>query len=133
MLPFEPRGEEPAEWTLSELLGLVTPPGLAGPAHVDTLGERFARSLLCLIAPLIAAVALARTTRATQTFAFPVACLVLMAIDLAGGAAVKALAPSGTAMALAVPFGIALALALAMAATVMRMQHAVVKPALGRA
>jgi hypothetical protein len=97
---------------------------------VSEFGKRFARSLLCLMAPLLGGLALTFTSRASQAFALPVACAALMSWDLAGSALATALGPMGVVAIL--PSMLLLAagmLALLMQQTIVR-QHALVKPGL---
>jgi lipopolysaccharide export system permease protein len=133
LLRFDPRGRGPAEWTLAQLVGLSAAPYPIEVAHLSEAGRRFGRSLLCLIAPLIAGVALALTTRVTQAFALPLACAVVMCFDLGWSRLAGLLAPHGLPQmffTLAVSVAIVSALLMLL---VVRLQNAFVKPALARA
>lgn len=145
ILPFNPRGKSNGEnevadrgaaadeWTLLELLGLTTRPSAAGTNEINALGRRAARSLLCLVAPLIALIALAHTTRATQAFAVPVACVSLLCVDLAGTATAKLMAPAGPAALLGVLFGWTFVLIAVCLRAILYSQRSLVKPGLARA
>ena len=133
ILRFEPRGRTPAEWTTPELLGLAQAPGPSSQAHFAETGRRFARSLMCLLVPLIAGVALALTTRSTQAFALPAACAVVMCFDLACSGLANLLAPTGLAGVLVGVTAIAAVCAAALMHQAMVLQHVIVRPALARA
>jgi len=133
VLSFDRRGSAAGEWTLLELLGVLPPPSPLGYAEEKALGERAARSLLCLLAPLLASLAIAFTTRATQTFALPLACLVLLGLDALSSALISTVIPMGTNALLAtLGFG-SLTLLAGLAVGVVRSQRALVRPALARA
>ncbi len=132
LVAFDPRGSSVAEWTLFELLGVLPPPAPLGYAQTRSLGERAARSLLCLLAPLLAGLAIAFTTRATQSFALPLACFALLALNLTATALVGAVIPMGATLLLGVLAGGTAAILAATAIGVMRLQHALVRPALAR-
>ena len=71
LLRFEPRGSKLAEWTSLELVTASLGSERTDIPQVTEIGRRFARSLLCLIAPLIAGLALAFTNQVTRSFALP--------------------------------------------------------------
>lgn len=132
LIRLDPRGRTQAEWTSLELLNLTATPGPATLVHVGEAGRRFARGLLCLLAPLIAGLALAFTNRTTQAFALPAACAALMCFDLACSALADKLAPAGLAVVLlAVGALCAGFIAFLMRQTV-AWQNEIVKPALAR-
>ncbi|MCC7346931.1 MAG: LptF/LptG family permease [Variibacter sp.] len=133
LVKLDPRGRTPAEWTTLELLNLAAQPGVRTAAHVKEAGRRLARALLCLLAPLIAGIALVFTTRITQAFMLPAACAALMCVDLVCSAVAEQLAPAGLAAVLFVTLALfAIFIAVLMRQTVV-WQHAIVKPALARA
>jgi lipopolysaccharide export LptBFGC system permease protein LptF len=133
LLEFAPRGRDNAgEWTLLELLGLLPPPAPSGHDEAKSLGERIARSLICLLAPLLAALALTLTTRATQFIALPLACVVLLGLDLMASTLIGILTPLGNATVLSTLIGIAVAALSLLVALVWRAQRELVRPALGR-
>jgi len=133
LVRFEARGRTADEWTLPELAGVSAPPAAYGREHASELGHRFARALLCLLAPLIGGITLALTTRATQAFMLPAACAVVMSLDLASARLASLLSSLG-------PLGLMLSLTLAVilfGLVLVRqgaaLQHAIIKPGLARA
>ena len=132
LLPFGRRGSEAEEGTLlEEVLGLGDNPANRA-AHMQLLAERFARSLLTALAPLMALAALALTTRFTNWFALPLACLVLMATDLVCEWLITHIAPMGIFGALAPPLAFFLAIAGLVLWVVLRRQGDLVRPQLTR-
>jgi lipopolysaccharide export LptBFGC system permease protein LptF len=121
-----------AEWTSLELLGFGSAPAAADSSHANEFGRRLSRSILCLIAPLLALVALTFTTARTQAFAMPFACAVLLSLDLAVSAVVKLLSPLGLTWALVPPLAVAVAGLVALSHYTTQRQHGIVRPALGR-
>jgi lipopolysaccharide export system permease protein len=135
LLPFVPRGQNPAEWTSGELLGAQAPPGGWSTEHVRETGLRFARGLLSLIAPLLAGLALIFTSRGTQAFALPATCGVLMALDIAAATLVKWVAAAGFS-SLTICAGMTLVTAVIMAFLayfLLKRHHQLISPALARA
>lgn len=129
LMRMEPRGRVPAERTSWELLRLSAAPGSTAIAETTELGRRWARGLLCLLAPLIGALALTFTTRASQVVALPAACAALMAVDIAATALAADLAAFGVAAVLvAVGMFVLGVLALLLLQLVAR-QHALIRPA----
>ena len=51
-------------------------------AQMRLLAERFSRSLLSFLAPLVALLGVSLTNRMTNWFALPLSCLVLMSVNL---------------------------------------------------
>jgi lipopolysaccharide export LptBFGC system permease protein LptF len=83
LLPFTARSSNTAEQTLFEQLFVPddrTPEARA--AQMRLLAERFSRSLLAFLAPLVALLGVAFTNRMTNWFALPLSCLGLMAVNL---------------------------------------------------
>ncbi len=133
LLAFAPRGKDNAsEWTLLELLGIAPPPAPVGHAETKSLGERFARSLLCLLAPLMAALAIAFTTRRTHTFALPLACVCLLGLDLAASALIGVITPLGGNLLLEVLAAGSVVFLGLLVFWIVKAQRALVRPALGR-
>jgi lipopolysaccharide export system permease protein len=83
---LDPRGWDPREWLTSELIGMSPSPsdGATNQALREELTARLARGLLALTAPFIALLAIGWTTRLTQAFALPIACGVVLGIDVLG-------------------------------------------------
>jgi lipopolysaccharide export LptBFGC system permease protein LptF len=83
LLPFTARVTNTAEQTVFEQLFVPdtqTPDARA--AQMRLLAERFSRSLLSFLAPLVALVGVIFTSRLTNWFALPLACLVLMSMNI---------------------------------------------------
>ena len=80
LLPFNSRGSIPEEQTIFEQLFI--PDDANRAAQMKMLAERFSRSLLTFLAPLVALLAVAGTTRLTNWFALPFACMGLMSVNL---------------------------------------------------
>ncbi len=133
IIRFEPRGRWPSEWSSFELARVSEGPGPLTDQHDYEIVHRFARSLLCVLAPLLAGLALTYTTKNSMAFVLPLACAFLMTFDVATTAIAKSLAPRGV-WAMMVPV---LLLFLAIAAfSIQQMlwrQHALVIPAQGKA
>ena len=73
LLPFGVRGSDAAELTVFEQFATKNLVPIARAAQMRLLAERFARSLLSALAPLIALAALCLTSRLTNWFALPLA------------------------------------------------------------
>jgi lipopolysaccharide export LptBFGC system permease protein LptF len=133
LVTFLPRGSEADELTLFEQTMRTTyttaPKRLEG---MRLLGERFARSLLCLLAPFIALVSVCLTSRATNHLVQPLACLTLMALNLASEWLIRTIAPTYPFEALAVPAVLTAAFASLFLAAIVREQGLLVRPQLGR-
>jgi hypothetical protein len=86
LLPFGTRGSSiPAEQTLFEQLFVPdNATAQARETQMRLLAERFSRSLLAFLAPLVALLGVALTTRLTNWFALPLSCLALMSVNLGG-------------------------------------------------
>lgn len=83
LLPFTARGSNTAEQTIFEQLFVPdyeTKDSRA--AQMRLLAERFSRSLLSFLAPLIALLGVGLTNRLTNWFALPLSCVVLMSVNL---------------------------------------------------
>jgi lipopolysaccharide export LptBFGC system permease protein LptF len=83
LLPFTARGSNTAEQTVFEQLFVPdyeTKDSRA--AQMRLLAERFSRSLLSFLAPLIALLGVGLTNRLTNWFALPLSCLALMSVNL---------------------------------------------------
>ena len=109
-----------------------------GPARIEERyvtegGRRFARSLLCLIAPLIAGLALVFTNGVTQSFALPVACGLLMCLDLGFSILIENQSYAGLGTVLATLSLATFVLAGGLVHQLVARQHAIVMPALARA
>ena len=83
LLPFTARGSNTAEQTVFEQLFVPdyeTKDSRA--AQMRLLAERFSRSLLSFLAPLIALLGVGLTNRLTNWFALPLSCVALMSVNL---------------------------------------------------
>ena len=132
LIPFPPRGTDVAEQTIFEQLFSVPATTERREEALTSLGQRFARSLLCLLAPLVALAALSVTTPITNNFVLPVACMVLMALDLAMERLITTLVPSSALIAVGAPLAIASVLVIALLAYVRSVQGLLVRPQLSR-
>jgi lipopolysaccharide export LptBFGC system permease protein LptF len=101
LLPFTARSSNTVEQTLFEQLFV---PDYHSPdaraAQMRLLAERFSRSLLSFLAPLVALLGVALTNRTTNWFALPLACLGLMAVNLLCEWVITSVAPISVAGAL---------------------------------
>jgi lipopolysaccharide export LptBFGC system permease protein LptF len=132
LVPFEPRGTTLEEWTLLELLGIAPPPEPAKDDPSKALGDRIARGILCVLAPLLALTALAFTTRRTQPIAMPAAFLTLMGLNLFDTAVVKAASSAGPEL---LTTGLILggtAMLIALIVVLVRIESRVIRPAMAR-
>lgn len=133
LLPFPPRGTDPKEQTFVEQIFQRAVPGSSDyQAEMEELGDRMARSLLCLLAPLIALLAVSRTSRLTSYIALPLACMALMAFNIAGEWSITALAPTNPAQAIMLPVLVTLASAGVFIALIAANQSALVRPGFAR-
>ena len=99
LLPFSSRSSTTAEQTIFEQL-FVPDAGGARAAQMRLLAERFSRSLLSFLAPLMALLGVSLTNRLTNWFALPLSCLVLMAVNLVCEWVITTSAPASVAGAL---------------------------------
>jgi lipopolysaccharide export system permease protein len=104
LLPFSSRSSTTAEQTVFEQL-FVPDSQAAGAraAQMRLLAERFSRSLLSFLAPLMALLGVSVTNRFTNWFALPLSCLVLMAVNLVCEWVITTTAPVSVAGALLPP------------------------------
>ncbi|MDE2492749.1 MAG: LptF/LptG family permease, partial [Alphaproteobacteria bacterium] len=133
LLTFLPRGSKAEEWTIFEQL--ASKKDAASPKYGEEmrlLGERFARSLLCLLAPLIALASVCLTSRATNYLVLPLACMALMSLNVTSEWLIRTIAPSSPLEALAVPAAFAAAIAALLLAEIVREQGRLVRPQLAR-
>ncbi len=101
LLPFTARSSNTVEQTVFEQLFV---PDYHSPdaraAQMRLLAERFSRSLLSFLAPLVALLGVALTNRTTNWFALPLSCLGLMAVNLLCEWVITSVAPLSVAGAL---------------------------------
>lgn len=101
LLPFTARTSNTAEQTIFEQLFVPDYHDKdARAAQMRLLAERFSRSLLSFLAPLVALLGVALTNRMTNWLALPLACLALMAVNLLCEWVITSAAPLSVAGAL---------------------------------
>jgi lipopolysaccharide export LptBFGC system permease protein LptF len=134
LVPLEPRGITLDEWTTPELLGLMPAPSdrdVKRGTSTEAV-RRFARSLLCFLAPFLAWLTLTFTRRGSQAFALPVACAVLMCGDIGYSQIISTFALANAGI-LAVALIVATVVPVVfLVRQVVARQHLVVYPALAR-
>ena len=134
LLPFPPRGDDLKEMTLvDQLRGPLPDDPARRRVELRLLGERFARSLLCLLAPLLALVSVSLTTRATHHSILPLACLALMALNVTSAWLIKVIAPSAPFWALSLPVAVSAVFAVPLILWVTRAQGQIIRPQRSRA
>jgi len=102
LVKFEPRGYVIEELNLYDLGNLAFDGGPWTTRHTNEVGRRVARGLLCLMAPLMAMLALGFTDRRTRSFVLPIACAGIMIVDLTWAAIAETFAGSGLLLMLAI-------------------------------
>ena len=101
LLPFGSRGSVAVEQTLFEQLFVPDhSTAQARAVQMRLLAERFSRSLLAFLAPLVALLGVALTTRLTNWFALPLSCLALMSVNLTGQWLITKIVPQSVAGAM---------------------------------
>lgn len=104
LLPFTPRTSNIEEQTVfEELFAPDHDTADSRAAQMRLLAERFSRSLLSFLAPLIALLGVSLTSRATNWFALPLSCLLLMSVNLICEWVITTVAPVSIAGALLPP------------------------------
>jgi hypothetical protein len=96
------------------------------------LAERFSRSLLSFLAPLMALLSVSLTNRFTNWFALPLSCLALMSVNLVCEWVITTIAPAGVAGALLPALLLYGAIACAVFALIVWRHNDFVRPQLGR-
>jgi lipopolysaccharide export LptBFGC system permease protein LptF len=134
LVQTEPRGVTLDEWTTPELLGWVSAPGgreLDSASTVETV-RRFARALLCFLAPFLAWLTLTFTTRRSQAFALPLACVTVMGTDIGFSQLITRFSASGAATLSSILVAVTFGLLAILIAQIVARQHLLIFPALGR-
>jgi len=128
------RGIDLGEWTTPELLGWATAPGKQTISDRSTLEavRRFARGLLCLLAPFLAWVAVLSTTRRSFVFVLPLACAVLMCGDIAFSQMISVFSSYGAVVLAIALMAVTFALMVFALGQILARQHLMVFPALAR-
>ena len=133
LLTLEPRGSNIEELTIFQHLRAKSDAASRRYRQdMRLLGERFARSLLCLLAPLIALAAICFTTRATNYFVLPIACMGLMGLNMTSGWLIKAIVPVDPLGALSIPAAVTALLAVLLLFEIIRAQGRLAHPQLAR-
>jgi lipopolysaccharide export LptBFGC system permease protein LptF len=133
LLTFLPRGSKVEELTIFKQLGART--DLTSPTHLEemrVLGERLARSFLCLLAPFIALASVCLTSRATNYFVLPLAGMALMSLNVTSEWLIRTIAPSDQLEALAAPAALTAVFVALLLAEIIREQGKLVRPQLAR-
>jgi lipopolysaccharide export LptBFGC system permease protein LptF len=134
LAPTEPRGVGYDEWTTPELLGWVSTPADLGLKSAGTIEavRRLARALLCFLAPFLAWLTLTFTTRASQTFALPLACVTLMGADIGFSQLITRFSMIGAPALTWILVAVTICVAAILIAQVVARQHLLIFPALKR-
>lgn len=104
LLPFTARTSNIEEQTVFEELFMPDyETGGSRAAQMRLLAERFSRSLLSFLAPLIALLGVSLTNRITNWFALPLSCLLLMSVNLLCEWVITSVAPLSVVGALVPP------------------------------
>ena len=102
-------------------------------AQMRLLAERFSRSLLSFLAPLVALLGVSLTNRLTNWFALPLSCLLLMAVNPLCEWVITSVAPVSVAGALLPPLLLYGGIAYAVFILVVWRHNDFVRPQLARA
>lgn len=133
LLTFEPRGSNANE--LSVFDQFAADQYASDARHKEDmrlLGERIARALLCLLAPFVALACLCMTNRRTNVFALPLACMVLMSLNVASAWLIRVIVPLDPWGALRAPAIVTGILAVLLLLEIYREQGKLAQPQLGR-
>ena len=133
LLPFTARSDNTAEQTIFEQLFI---PDYHAPdaraAQMRLLAERFSRSLLSFLAPLVALLGVAFTNRMTNWLALPFSCLALMSVNLLCEWVITTTAPVSVAGALLPPLLLYAGMAYAVFTLIVWRHSEFVRPQLAR-
>ena len=133
LITFMPRGSNKEELTLFDQLGAKPDPASKEyREEMRQLGERLSRNLLCLLAPLIALASVCLTTRATNYFVLPLACLGLMSLNVTSEWLVRAIVPLDPLDAFGIPAIVTAAFAALLLAEIIHEQGKLALPQLAR-
>jgi lipopolysaccharide export LptBFGC system permease protein LptF len=133
LLPFTSRSSNTVEQTVFEQLFVPDSRTTdARAAQMRLLAERFSRSLLSFLAPLMALLGVSLTNRFTNWFALPLSCLALMSVNLVCESVITTIAPASVAGALLPPALLYGAIACAVFALIVWRHNDFVRPQLGR-
>gem|GEM_PF-701358 len=133
LLPFTARTNNAAEQTIFEQLFVPDyHDKQARAAQMRLLAERFSRSLLSFLAPLIALLGVALTNRMTNWFALPLTCVALMSVNLLCEWVITTTAPLSVAGALIPPLALYAGTAYAVFTLIVWRHNEFVRPQLAR-
>jgi lipopolysaccharide export system permease protein len=133
LLTFMPRGSSSEELTIfDQFRAKADPTSRVYREEMRQLGERLARSFLCLLAPLIALAAVCFTTRATNYFVLPLACMALMSLNVTSEWLIRAITPLSPLSALSIPAILMTVFAALLLAEIIREQGKLARPQLAR-
>jgi lipopolysaccharide export LptBFGC system permease protein LptF len=132
LLPFTARSSNVVEQTIFEQF-FAPPAGMDRADQMKLLAERFSRSLLSFLAPLMALLGVAMTNRLTNWFALPLSCLMLMAVNLLCEWVITSTAPLSVAGAVLPPLLLYGGIAYAVFTLVVWRHNDFVRPQLARA
>lgn len=133
LLTFMPRGSESEEMTVFEqFAGDTAPSAKRHREDMRLLGERLSRSFLCLLAPLIALASVCLTTRASNYFVLPLACMGLMSLNVTSEWLIRVIVPLDPIGALRVPAIVTVIMAALLLAEIIREQGKLALPQLAR-
>jgi lipopolysaccharide export LptBFGC system permease protein LptF len=133
LLPFTARTSNTAEQTIFEQMFVPDYHDKdARAAQMRLLAERFSRSLLSFLAPLMALLGVALTNRMTNWFALPLSCVALMSVNLLCEWVITTTAPLSVAGALLPPLALYAGTAYAVFTLVVWRHGEFVRPQLAR-
>jgi lipopolysaccharide export LptBFGC system permease protein LptF len=133
LLPFTARTSNTAEQTIFEQLFVPDHHTReARAAQMRLLAERFSRSLLSFLAPLMALLGVALTNRMTNWFALPLTCVALMAVNLLCEWVITTTVPVSVAGALLPPLALYAGTAYAVFTLIVWRHNEFVRPQLAR-
>jgi len=133
LLPFTARTSNTAEQTIFEQMFVPDYHDKdARAAQMKLLAERFSRSLLSFLAPLMALLGVALTNRMTNWFALPLSCVALMSVNLLCEWVITTTAPLSVAGALLPPLALYAGTAYAVFTLVVWRHGEFVRPQLAR-
>lgn len=133
LLTFMPRGSESEEMTVFEqFVGGEAPSTKRHREDMRLLGERLSRSFLCLLAPLIALASVCVTTRFSNYFVLPLACMGLMSLNVTSEWLIRVIVPLDPIGALRVPAIVTTVMAALLLVEIIREQGRLALPQLAR-
>lgn len=133
LLSFMPRGDKRDELTIfDQFSAKPEPKSPQYRAEMRLLGERFARSLLCLLAPLVALASVCLTTRSANYLVLPLACLALMALNVISEWLVRVIVPLDPMAAIGIPTAIMAICAASLIAAIVSRQGKLALPQMAR-